>query len=56
MLAWKIAPALGGELRRLEAGGDHQHHRAEVWRDLPGSRPAAGVVNIVSGAARPARR
>ena len=51
MLAWKIAPALAaGNTVRAQARRDHAADRAAVRRDLPAGRPAAGVVNIVTGA------
>jgi aldehyde dehydrogenase (NAD+) len=47
--------ARDGQLRRAQAGRDHPHHRAEARRDLPGAGLPPGVVNIVTGAGRPAR-
>ena len=50
MAAWKLAPALAtGNTAVLEAGRDDAADRAAAGRDLPGGRPPAGVVNIVTG-------
>ena len=51
MLAWKIAPgARGGQHRRAQAGRDDVADGAALRRDRAAGRPAAGVVNIVTGA------
>jgi hypothetical protein len=58
MLAWKTRPRAGdGQLRRHQAGRDHQHHRAEARRDLsrtPACRRAWSTSSPAS--ATPGRR
>ena len=50
MLAWKIAPGAGrGQYRGAETGRTDAADRACLRRDLRRGRPAAGVVNIVTG-------